>query len=180
MNRSNPEILSKQSDTSHKQCLKWVEKLNSSPLISFLSSKTFLNPSVSCSPCRSLISGGYNPSTNTITICQDTLKSKQQLQDILAHEYIHAYDTSTTKLDWTNPKHQACTEIRATTLSGECNFTREVLRGNLGIGKQLQACIRRRSVLGLVANGMDEKNARIKVEECWKCFEDLAPFDEIY
>ena len=163
----------------HSQCSKWLSKVVESPLISFL--RQFPNPpSLVCSPCRDGISGGFNPSSNQITLCEQVIKTKQQVEDILAHEHVHAYDNETVALDWQNQKHQACTEIRAINLSGECKFTREIVRGNLGIGGQLATCVRRRAILGLVANGISEVDARKRVEECWKCFEDLAPFDEIY
>lgn len=75
-------------------------------------------------------------------------------------------------------------QIRASTLSGECRFTREFFtRNQWTITEQLQACVRRRAVLSMMQRPQikDEAHAGKVVNEVWEsCFRDTRPFDEIY
>ena len=98
---------------------------------------------------------------------------------------IHAYDHLRFKVDWDNNlKHAACTEIRASSLSGECRFAREFFTNpNAKFVNQHQACVRRRAQLSLMArpNCRDEREAAKAVNDAWEsCFADTRPFDEIY
>lgn len=97
------------------------------------------------------------------------------------HELIHAYDHCRAKdLDWTNCEHHACTEIRAASLSGDCDFIMEAKRGNLSLAGQHQKCVRRRAILSVSMNPYCEKDgcAEKAVDAVFsKCFEDTAPFD---
>ncbi|KAJ3305596.1 hypothetical protein HDV03_001241 [Kappamyces sp. JEL0829] len=130
--------------------------------------------------------GGFSPH-NGIVLCENQLESKSHLEDTLAHELVHAFDQASVKnMDWTSLKVQACTEIRAVNLSGECRFTRELRRGHFGVAKHHQECVKRRAVLGVMqsANLKDEngrKDAERAVLNVWNdCFPDTAPFDEIF
>ncbi|KAJ3300464.1 Mitochondrial inner membrane protease atp23 [Borealophlyctis nickersoniae] len=101
----------------------------------------------------------------------------------MAHELIHAYDHCTANVDWGNPEHYACSEIRAASLSGDCKFTRELRRGNFSIAKHHQACVKRRAILALkqIPHCQGEGVAEDAVRSVWdSCFKDTAPFDEIY
>ena len=100
-------------------------------------------------------------------------------------EMIHAYDHLRFKMDWDNNlKHAACTEIRASSLSGECRFAREFFQnGQLSIANQHQRCVRRRAQLSLLGRpGVDDEfDAAKAVNDVWEsCFADTRPFDEIY
>jgi mitochondrial inner membrane protease ATP23 len=129
-------------------------------------------------PVQILISGGFAPGAG-IYLNQNT--SKMTLGDSLSHELIHAYDECTVKLDWNNINHQACTEIRANALSGECRLTREILRGHTGFTKHFQDCVKRRAILGVSASGWTKRQAQDAVNGVWdNCFYDYAPYDEIY
>lgn len=170
----------------HSQCLRWTEKASGSPLITFLSSELVRGhgspPSLICQPCDPSRAGGFIPSTNSVILCENQIESKTHLQDVLAHEMVHAYDTHTTTLDWKNESHIACTELRAVSLSGECKLTREIQRGYVGFAKHYQECVRRRAVLGVMqATGLGQIEAGRRVMSVWgPCFNDTAPFDEIF
>ncbi|KAH9464069.1 hypothetical protein Pst134EB_003605 [Puccinia striiformis f. sp. tritici] len=75
-----------------------------------------------CSPMRSagLFSPNEvdpsSPSGGQIRLCADSLATKAQMEDVLSHELIHAYDHRRFKIDWTNWRHIACTEVRPTWL----------------------------------------------------------------
>ncbi|KAJ3338095.1 Mitochondrial inner membrane protease atp23 [Kappamyces sp. JEL0680] len=175
----------------HAKCVKWTEKMiSSSPILTFLLKEIsvfqpaeHVTAQIHCRPCGD---GGFSPH-NGIVLCENQLESKSHLEDTLAHELVHAFDQASVKnMDWTSLKVQACTEIRAVNLSGECRFTRELRRGHFGVAKHHQECVKRRAVLGVMqsANLKDEngrKDAERAVLNVWNdCFPDTAPFDEIF
>jgi inner membrane protease ATP23 len=98
---------------------------------------------------------------------------------------VHAYDHLRFKVQWRSDlRHAACTEIRASSLSGECRFMREfVTRGQWKLTQQHQECVRRRATLSVMARPecKDDVQAARVVNEVWEsCFADTRPFDEIY
>lgn len=73
-------------------------------------------------------------------------------------------------------------QVRAASLSGDCSFTQELLRGNLGITGQHQKCVRRRAQLSVAMNPACQLPgaAKAAVDACFdECFRDTAPFDRI-
>ena len=98
---------------------------------------------------------------------------------------VHAYDHLRFKVQWgDNLRHEACTEIRAAALSGECRWTREFFkRGQWKFTQQFQECVRRRAARSVAAHGncKDDVQAVKTVNEVWdSCFPDTRPFDEVY
>lgn len=75
-----------------------------------------------------------------VVVCQDRLFSETEFKNVMMHELIHAFDDCRAHMDVTNCDHHACTEIRASKLSGECNFLEEVRRFNFSISGQYQVC----------------------------------------
>jgi len=73
-------------------------------------------------------------------------------------------------------------QIRASNLSGECKWNQEFLRGNMGLHKQQQECVRRRATLSVAMNPncADEATAQQAVQQVWeRCYRDSAPFDRV-
>ncbi|KAK3113233.1 Mitochondrial inner membrane protease atp23 [Teratosphaeriaceae sp. CCFEE 6253] len=139
---------------------------------------------VRCRRCDTPQSGGFDPD-HGILLCANHVRTRGQIEDTLSHEMVHAYDHLRFKLNPYDLRHAACMEIRASTLSGECRWTREFFtRGQWGLTQQLQRCVRRRAVLSVMARpacGGDEEKAGRVVDEVWEgCFGDTRPFDEIY
>ncbi|KAI9189647.1 Mitochondrial inner membrane protease atp23 [Blastocladiella emersonii ATCC 22665] len=177
------------ADDQFRTCEKWKnDLLRHSPLIRFLTQHLeaagcgFSRQHMICQPCDPTRSGGFSPE-HGVVLCENQLMSKSHLEETLAHELIHALDHCRAKLDWSNCLHHACTEIRAANLSGDCTFSNEVMRGNWGVSKQQQACVKRRAILSLRSNphcsapGVAEE----AVAEVWNsCFADTWPFDEVY
>lgn len=98
---------------------------------------------------------------------------------------VHAYDHLRYQVDWAaDLRHAACTEIRASSLSGECRFLREFwTRGQWSLTRQHQRCVKRRAVISVAARPFcaDRQQAERVVDEVWEsCFKDTRPFDEIY
>eukprot|EP00842_Homolaphlyctis_polyrhiza_P005777 jgi/Hompol1/61/HPOL_003977-RA len=135
-----------------------------------------------CVPCDASRAGGFAPA-HGIVLCETQLMSKQHTEDTMAHELIHAYDFCTVKINWNRCRDVACSEIRAAALSGDCRFSRELMRGHFGIVKHFQDCVRRRAVLSLktLPKCQGDGVAEDAVRSVWdSCFKDTAPFDEIY
>jgi len=138
---------------------------------------------IHCKRCTEQQKGGINPKVG-ILLCSNYMKGRSHLEDTLSHEMVHAWDYLRFKIDEKNLRHQACTEIRASTLSGECRFTREFFgKSQWKITEQLQECVRRRAALSLKARPecKDDVHAARIINEVWdSCFTDTRPFDEIY
>ncbi|CZT06853.1 probable Mitochondrial inner membrane protease atp23 [Rhynchosporium graminicola] len=127
--------------------------------------------------------GGFSPD-HGILICANEMRDKKHLEDTLAHEMVHAWDHLRWKVDWADLRHAACTEIRASSLSGECRWTREFwTRNNWTLTQQHQNCVRSRAVRSVMnrPSCKDDVQAVKVVNEVWdSCFADTRPFDGIY
>ncbi|KAK3340473.1 mitochondrial inner membrane protease atp-23 [Neurospora tetraspora] len=130
--------------------------------------------------------GGFSPD-HGILLCANEMRNRGHLEDTLAHEMVHAWDHLRWKVDWFGEKslrHAACTEIRASMLSGECRWTREsIVRGNWTLTQQFQNCVRMRAIQSVMARPTckDDVHATKVVNEVWdSCFSDKRPFEEIY
>ncbi|KAJ2898778.1 Mitochondrial inner membrane protease atp23 [Coemansia aciculifera] len=135
-----------------------------------------------CMKCSEMRSGGYSDN-GVIQLCYNRLYGKGHLETTMAHEMVHAYDDRNFNLDWYNLEHHACTEIRAASLSGDCSWFQEFMRGKMGFLKHHQVCVKRRAVLSVLENPSckSEKHAEAAVNKVFKsCFTDTRPFDEIY
>ncbi|KAG6062309.1 Mitochondrial inner membrane protease atp23 [Claviceps aff. humidiphila group G2b] len=191
-----------QEESDCKRCeknLKWL--FNYSPVIRFLSDRikdlngTLDESNIFCRRCPSRLhengsvsrqAGGFDPNYG-ILICANEMRDRGHLEDTVAHEMIHAWDHLRWKVDWTGDKdlkHAACTEIRASMLSGECRWRREAFtRGQWTVTQQFQDCVRRRAVQSVMGRpwckGRD--HATKAVDGVWdSCFADTRPFDEIF
>ena len=86
------------------------------PMITFmlkhleLSGCPFTSDSIQCHPCPQTHAGGFSPEFG-ILLCQDRFFSKKHMEDTLAHELIHAFDHCKFDVDWSNLRHQACSEV---------------------------------------------------------------------
>jgi inner membrane protease ATP23 len=141
---------------------------------------------IRCRTCKTGMMGGFDKDMG-IVMCAQYLDSRSKVEDTLAHEMVHAYDHLRFNIDWSDLKHVACTEIRASNLSGECRWANEFF-GNkqMKFNMHHQECVRRRAVRSVMARpqcqgeGGDLKAVRA-VNEVWEsCFRDTRPFDEIY
>ncbi|KAI8615654.1 peptidase M76 [Chytriomyces sp. MP71] len=135
-------------------------------------------------PCADMpgFSGGFHPEIG-IRLCQENLRSRVHLEDTLTHELVHAFDWCTMDWDLANLRQQACSEIRAGLISGDCRITSELMRGRIPTAfgmKRIEACVKRRAVLSLLGNpvckgrdeAMDVVNAAYPA-----CSQDRAPFE---
>ncbi|KAJ1726362.1 Mitochondrial inner membrane protease atp23 [Coemansia biformis] len=170
-------------------CEKWRDELlATSPPVRFMaehlksSGMAVTGEDMPCMRCNEMRTGGFAP-PNQIQLCYNQLFSKGLLGTTMVHEMIHAYDHANFRIDWSNLEHHACTEIRAASLSGDCSWFQEFLRGNLGFLKHHQICVKRRAALSVRANPKckSAKHAEAAVNKVFQsCFTDTRPFDEIY
>ena len=65
-----------------------------------------------CLPCDETRSGGFSPTA--IILCYNRLPEKKMQEHTMVHEMVHMYDNTKFKVDWTNLKHQACSEVSIT------------------------------------------------------------------
>ncbi|KAI1771406.1 peptidase M76 family-domain-containing protein [Hypoxylon cercidicola] len=184
------------------RCEKWRDwAFAHSPIVRFLRERaealngTLDGVNVACRRCPARLtedgtvhrqSGGFSPD-HGILLCANELASRHHLEDTLAHEMVHAWDHLRWKVDWAGDKdlkHAACTEIRASMLSGECRWAKEAFtRGNWTLTQQFQDCVRRRAVRSVLARPRckDDAQAVQVVNQVWdSCFSDTRPFDEVY
>lgn len=71
-------------------------------------------------------------------------------------------------------------QIRASNLSGECEFVQEFNRGKFGFVQHHQTCVRRRAALSVSIGHQTTQNiADQAVETVYdRCYRDLAPFED--
>ncbi|KAJ2904605.1 Mitochondrial inner membrane protease atp23 [Zalerion maritima] len=185
-----------------KRCEEWRDYLfKYSPVVTFMRDKiTALNgrldeSNVRCVRCPTRLTetgdvvrrgGGFSPFYG-IEICANEIRNRGHLEDTIAHEMVHAYDLLRWKVDFVGEKslkQAACTEIRASMLSGECRWTRNFFTyNNWNLTQQFQHCVRQRAVLSMRSRSRvkDDVHAVKLVNEVWdSCFRDTRPFDDIY
>lgn len=138
---------------------------------------------ITCGKCDDVKGGGFHPEMG-ILLCSNWIQSQSQMEEVLTHELVHAYDFLKFKLDMTDLNHHACTEIRASMLSGECRIMREIWKTGLAnFGGKFQECIKRRATISVAANEncpSPEKAAEY-VDKVWNsCFQDTRPFERVY
>ena len=120
--------------------------------------------------------GAYKPQ---IVMCENGMLEKETFEHTVIHELVHAYDQCRAKIDWSNCLHHACTEVRASALSGECNLLHEIFRGNTKIRNGHQECVRRRAEKSVAMNSYCKDMAADAVDAVFKqCLDDSSPFRE--
>ncbi|CCI48978.1 unnamed protein product [Albugo candida] len=128
--------------------------------------------------CQSKSLGGFEIDENGQPI--NHIQTQEAMDRTLAHEMIHAFDHCRAKVDWENPAHIACTEIRAAALSGDCDFKEEVLRQQFNIVGQHPICTRRRAKLSMSMHPSFQGKESDTVDQVFEtCYRDTAPYREI-
>ena len=141
---------------------------------------------VQCAHCPEgvAVAGGYIPDQKKVVLCQQWVANATgEVENTIIHEMVHAYDDRRAHFDWNDLTQHAYSEIRAANLSGDCNFNRELNRGNVNPANVSGAgarCVRRRAQISVAMHPgcPDEATAAKAVERAWStCFFDRAPFD---
>ncbi|KGL72395.1 Mitochondrial inner membrane protease ATP23, partial [Tinamus guttatus] len=136
----------------------------------------------SCENCDSCVGGGFDSATSQIVLCQNNIRHQSQMNRVVTHELIHAFDHCRAHVDWfKNVKHLACSEIRAANLSGDCTLMNEIARFKFGLKRHQQTCVRDRAIRSILAvRKVSKETAEKAVNEVFDaCFNDLEPFGRI-
>ena len=135
--------------------------------------------------CSSDVVGGFRP-PDGIVLCHNQIHDRTTMENTVAHELIHAYDQCRAgkRMNWSDVRQHACSEVRAANLSGDCHWVNEVMRGKVfaGLKGHHRKCARRRAELSVAMNPKcrGAKYAEEIVGEVFeRCFNDTAPFDDI-
>ncbi|KAL0858185.1 hypothetical protein Bca101_063339 [Brassica carinata] len=170
---------------SIEECQDMIQRSFRNPIVKFLmeqmeKSGCRVNDNfVKAVVCTGPVAGGFTKGRG-ITVCSNYLTIQDEVNQVVIHELIHAYDECRAKnLDWSNCAHHACSEIRAGHLSGDCHFKRELLRGFMKLRGHEQECIKRRVLKSLRGNPYcSEVAAKDAMEAVWDtCYNDTKPFD---
>ena len=112
-----------------------------------------------------------------IVLDETKLRTPKDVERSLRHELIHAFDDVRGYVDPTNCYHQACSEIRAARLSGDCFFQEEVKRGHFDIFTSGRSCVTRRASLAVEHNPLCRSFGGRAVEVVFpRCYSDYEPF----
>lgn len=149
-------------------------------------------PELRCVPCPedAAATGIYEASTHSILLCENFIENGLQAEDTMSHELLHAYDHCRVYFDDANCQHVACSEIRAANLSGDCKWSRELLRGKLFEGGSLhmagkhKECVRRRALISMQSHPAcrdcpSHQLVQLVDKVFDVCFADTAPFLDI-
>jgi inner membrane protease ATP23 len=112
-----------------------------------------------------------------IVLDETRLTTASEVERSLRHELIHAFDDLRGYVDPTNCYHQACSEIRAARLSGDCFFMQELKRGNMDPLSSGRKCVVRRAALAVEQNPLCRGFGARAVEVVLpRCYGDYEPF----
>ena len=122
---------------------------------------------------------GFSPKHNKVWMCGNLIHNPFQYRRLLAHELIHAFDFARARIDTGNLQHIACSEVRAYTLSGECDlwtkFWEYAADDWLGtkMFSRKQRCVKE----GALRSMGGSAEASTAIEEVFpRCFRDHWPF----
>eukprot|EP00054_Salpingoeca_dolichothecata_P030047 m.241020 g.241020 ORF g.241020 m.241020 type:complete len:94 (+) comp26585_c1_seq97:2223-2504(+) len=62
-----------------------------------------------CEPCG--VNAAFDAQHNEVVLCARNIYSEKHMAQVITHELVHVYDHCRGKLDLTNVKHMACTEV---------------------------------------------------------------------
>ena len=137
-------------------------------------------PQMKCGCCDvgGQFAGSSRDSSGAITICANNISAASYVYGILVHELTHAYD-SCKGTNFSKCEERACSEIRATIISGECQPGGAKRRLLPGIGGYLfekeEECIKRNAMDSLKRTACII-NANKYVNEAYEnCANDMSP-----
>ncbi|UJR15484.1 hypothetical protein I4U23_002427 [Adineta vaga] len=139
------------------------------------------NRHLSCETTDQHIRGGFDQSVCQIVLYPENLHSTDELCTIFEHELIHAFDYCRAKIDFTNPYHLACTEIRAASLTDQCSLFNHFSTSSrpFFIKNQHTTCVKNRTQESMeICNDLPRRELdRIINDVFLRCYNDTEPFD---
>lgn len=108
---------------------------------------------------------------------QPDKRTLETVERNLRHELIHAFDDARGVIEASDCTHQACSEIRAARLSGDCFVGQELRRGRLDPLRGGMLCVKRRATLAVEKNPVCRGFSERAVERVFQqCYSDYEPF----
>ncbi|KAI8070912.1 peptidase M76 [Gongronella butleri] len=128
-----------------------------------------LRRGITCRPCQGTVQahrmGYYDGTYQRIVLCCDNIRSREDLEDTLIHELVHAFDAARSG-KFTSICHLiACGEVRASAM-GQC--------ADVQPDHQRRQCIWRDAVQSTQVH-CGEQAARIVKQVFETCMQDTAP-----
>ncbi|CAI9583610.1 unnamed protein product [Staurois parvus] len=72
----------------------------------------YLDRHFACEECDTNVAGGFDSATSEVVLCQNTIANQHQMNRVVTHELIHAFDHCRAQVDFlSNMRHLACTEV---------------------------------------------------------------------
>ncbi|KAK3780846.1 hypothetical protein RRG08_059489 [Elysia crispata] len=135
---------------------------------------------ISCEPCLAKVSGGFDPKTMQVVLCQNNIQNKDVCCNVLAHELLHAFDFCRAKVDFENLRHLACTEIRAANMN-HCSLAAAYAIGEaslFGVKQRHELCVKNKALQSvLLVRNVSKEEAMIAVDEVFdRCYRDTEPY----
>ncbi|KAG5490041.1 hypothetical protein JKF63_00160 [Porcisia hertigi] len=101
----------------------------------------------------------------------------EQVERNIRHELVHAFDDARGRIESSDCVHQACSEIRAARLSGDCFVGQEAQKGRFNFFEGGQKCVRRRATVAVDRNPVCRGFSERAVDTVFqKCYSDYEPF----
>ncbi|CAJ1012648.1 putative Peptidase M76 family [Leishmania naiffi] len=151
----------------------------------FLKKDTGDNECTSSSPStsRTAAAAASSPSTTASPpqlerlLVESQLPVLEQVERSIRHELVHAFDDARGAIEYSDCMHQACSEIRAARLSGDCFVGQEMRKGRFNFFEGGQKCVRRRAVIAVDRNPVCRGFSERAVDTVFrKCYSDYEPF----
>lgn len=138
---------------------------------------------LACETTDGGIRGGFDRSLSQVVLYPGNLHSPEELCTILAHELVHAYDHCRAHVDFTDPSHLACTEIRAAALSDQCSLWRHFSSSSRPflVKQQHGRCVRERARESMqVCSALPRGRLDQIISDVFaRCYNDTDPFDDV-
>ena len=138
---------------------------------------------LTCELTRENLRGGFDGSTCQIVLYPENLHSSDEFCTIFHHELIHAYDYCRVKIDFHNPYHLACTEIRAASLTNQCSLFHHFSSSSrpFFIKNQHATCVRNRTRESMkICSDQPRINLNQIINDVFlRCYHDTEPYNDL-
>jgi hypothetical protein len=107
-------------------------------------------------------------------MCENKKVDIETFEHTVVHELVHAYDVCRAKIDFKNCAQHACTEIRASTLSGECGIIHDLARGHFKLHGGREDCVKRRATVSVEMNPSCAVSSKIVLTQLILLYQPLV------
>ncbi|CAF1141589.1 unnamed protein product [Adineta ricciae] len=138
---------------------------------------------LTCETTDRNLRGGFHQSLCQIVLYPENIQSTDELCTIFEHELVHALDYCRAEIDFANPYHLACTEIRAASLTDQCSLLQHLSTSSrpFRITNQHESCVKNRAQQSMeMCTDLPRKQVDQIINDVFlRCYNDTEPFDRI-